>query len=57
MVLAEKKGVAPSLGVFVIPNEDIRKVPLTSFQVPLDQLEAFTGWAFFPRLDRSKVTG
>ncbi|XP_071803256.1 uncharacterized protein [Asterias amurensis] len=36
---------------FLLPNEPIYlNVPLKSFQIPLIQLEAFTGLRFFPRL-------
>ena len=55
VVLAEKRGVEPSLAVFIIPNENIRDTPLVSFSVSLEQLEDFTGWSFFPRLNRVKV--
>jgi len=55
VVLGERQGREPTMAVFIIPNKDVRKEPLSLFQVPLEQLESISGWTFFPKLDRTKV--
>ena len=46
------------VGAFVMPNAQIHpKTPLSSFQVPLRQLELVAGIDFFPKLDRAAVGG
>ena len=46
------------LGAFVLPNAQINpKTPLSSFQVPLAQLELVAGIDFFPKLDAPTSRG
>ena len=46
---------APLLGAFIIPNEPIRDVSLTEFQVELKEVEKYTGTKFHCKLDRNQV--
>ena len=46
------------LGAFVLPNAQINpKKPLSSFQVPLAQLELVAGIEFFPKLSSTQSNG
>ena len=56
VVLGERKHKKPAMAVFIIPNKDVRRAPLSLFQVSLEQLESVCGWTFFPKLDRSRVS-
>ncbi|KAJ3002327.1 hypothetical protein HKX48_002377 [Thoreauomyces humboldtii] len=37
---------------FVLPNEDIGRVPLEDFATPLDAIERAAGLVFFPNVNR-----
>ena len=56
VILAEKNGDRPNLGVFIIPNKPIKDVDLKHFQVSLDQLELYCGYIFHPDLNRDEVS-
>ena len=60
VILAEAEaegGKRPALGAFVVPNKPIGDVPLTQFQVSLEELESHVGCTFHSRLDRGNVSG
>lgn len=44
-----------TIGAFIIPNHDIEDGPLTSYQVPLEEVERLTGTLFLQKLQRHKV--
>ncbi len=56
IILAEDRAASPPLlGAFVVPNEPIKDVSLTQFQVSLEEVEKHTGTRFHCKLDRSQV--
>ena len=57
VILAEGGEISkqPVLGVFIIPNQPIKNVDLTGFQVTLEELESYTGYRFHSKLEREKV--
>ncbi len=56
IILAEDRPDSPPLlGAFVVPNEPIKDVSLTQFQVSLEEVEKHTGTRFHCKLDRSQV--
>jgi endonuclease G len=62
VILGELKQRNPNgsdvvIGAFVLPNSQIHpRTPLTSFQVPLNQLEMISGIDFFPKLNSAAMS-
>ncbi|KAG5484980.1 hypothetical protein LSCM1_07059 [Leishmania martiniquensis] len=57
VLLAEEDGgQSHSAAAFMMPNGPItEQVPLTAYQVPIDQLERITGLHFFPGMDATRL--
>lgn len=56
IILVENRGQPVAVGAFVVPNAPIpdNKV-LADYQVPTKQIEALTGFIFFPNIDVHKL--